>query len=131
MRDANDVAERLDIFDSRLDGLDVARPGRVQNLLVLVDGGIGPVVVHGASIFEDSVENAQQAERDDRFLVDHVELIADGIDGGACTCRENGGLAREGGAWQGVDDGLGLLLGLLDRDVGCVALRCQGGGEGR
>lgn len=131
MRDADDVAERLDIFNSRLDGLDVALSGRVQNVLVLVDGGLSPFIVHGASIFEDSVEDAQQAEGDDGFLIHHVELIADGIDGGACTCRENGGLAREGVAWQGVDDGLGLLLGLLDGDVGCVALRCQGCGEGR
>lgn len=105
-------------------------PGRVQNLLVLADGGLGPVVVHGTTIFEDSVKDAQQAEGDDGFLVDHVELIADGPDGGACTCGEDGGLAREGTAWQGIDDGLGLLLGLLDRDVGLVALRCQGCGEG-
>lgn len=77
----------------------MAFSGRVQNLLVLADGAVGPFLVHGTTILEDSVEDAQQAEGDDGFLVDHVELVADGPDRGASTSREDGGLAREGIAW--------------------------------
>lgn len=81
--DLDNVAERLDIFDSCLDSLDVAFSGRVQNLLILADGGVGPFLVHGTAILEDSVEDAQQAEGDNGFFVENVELVADGVDGGA------------------------------------------------
>lgn len=76
-----------------------------------------------ASVFCDSPEDGQEREGDDGLLVDDVELIADGRDTEACSGGEHGGLGERAvsGDGDGVHQRLGLLLGVLLRQVGVVA----------
>lgn len=119
--DLDDVAQRLDILDSGLDGLDVAFPCRVQDVLVLGDGGGSPLAIGRTSIFKDSVEDAQQAKGHDTFLVDHVQLIADGPDRDTGACGKDGSLAGDGRPGERVEDRLSLLLGFFGGNVAGVA----------
>lgn len=100
--------------------------GSVQNASNLLVLTLSPLAVHGASVFDDGTPDAQQAESDDGLLVDNIVLVAEGVDGQAGGGGQDGGLGDERVAGQGVDDGLGLLLGVLGGDVG----RVTGGSEG-
>ena len=78
----HNTAELLDTLNSRLDSFGVVGSGSVQNTLDLVDLAVGPLLVHRASIFENSSPNAQETECDNGFLVDDVVFIAKGVDCG-------------------------------------------------
>lgn len=121
--DVNDTAEVLHSVNARLDGRSVVFPRRVEDACNLRIGLFCPLLVGRTSIFANGPENGQQAKGDDGFFVDDVELVADSCDGDTGTGRENGGLGDEAVAREGVEDGLGLLLGLLCWDVGVEAGR--------
>lgn len=76
--DFDNVAQRLDILDPFLDGAGVVAPGLVEDVLDLLDLTIRPLLVHGTTVLEDAVEDGQQAEGDDGFLVQDIKLVADG-----------------------------------------------------
>lgn len=57
------------------------RPRRIEDIANLTDLGIGPLLVQRASKLSDGRKYAEETERDDRFLVDNVQLVGDGPDG--------------------------------------------------
>lgn len=102
---------------------------RVQDILDLLDLPLRPVLIPRPAIFEDAVEDAEQAEGRDRFFVHHVQLVADSPDGDAGAGAQDGRLADQRAARKGVDDRLGALLGFFGWHVGGVA-SCEEGGQG-
>lgn len=98
---------------------------RVEDILLLLDLALSPLLVHGTTELGDGGEDAEQTEGDDGFLVHDVELVADGRDGETGASGEDGGLGDERVAGKRVEDGLGLLLGVLSWDAG----RGSGGGD--
>lgn len=87
--------------------------GRVQDASDLVDLRIGPLSVHWAGVFADSVEDAEKGESHDGLVVDDIVLVAERVDRGTGTGGKDGGLGDEGVSWKRVDDRLGLLLWVL------------------
>ena len=69
----------LDTLNSRLDSLGMVGSGCVQDALDLVDLAVGPLLVHWSTILENSCPNAQEAERDNCFLVYDIVFVAKGI----------------------------------------------------
>jgi hypothetical protein len=126
----NDTTELLHILNAGLDGIGVVGTSRVQNILVLLRLTISPLSVHGTTIFAESSEDAEQTECNDGFLIQDVKLVADGGNGETGSGRQDGGLGYERAAGEGVDDRLGLLLGLLGWDVRgesrCREVGCDG-----
>lgn len=126
----NNTTELLHILNAGLDGIGVVGTSRVQNILVLLRLALGPLSVQGATIFADSSEDTEQTECDDGFLIKDVKLVADSGNGEASSGRQDGGLGDERVARQGVNNGLGLLLGLLSWDVRgesrCREVGCDG-----
>lgn len=94
----------------------------VENLLDLPGLVVRPVLVHRPSVGKDPVEDRQETEGDDGFLVDDVQLVGDGPDGHASGCGENGGFAGHAGTWKSIDDGLRGAFGVLRRHVRGVAV---------
>jgi hypothetical protein len=124
----NNTAEVLDAGDALLDGIGVVLAGGVEDVLDLVGLVLGPLLVGGATVDGHAGVDGKQTDHDDGLLVDDVELVADGGDGDTGTGGEDGGLAQDAVAGQGVEDALGLLLG---RGSGLVALQAGlDGGHG-
>lgn len=124
----DNTTELLHVLNASLDSIGVVGTSRVQNILVLLRLTLSPLPVHGATIFAESSEDTDQTECDDSFLVENVKLVADRGNRETGSGRQDGGLGDERVAGQGVNDGLGLLLGLLSgnvrgesrcREVGC------------
>lgn len=90
--DLNNIAQWLDVLDSCLDGLGVPCPGGVQDILEFLLGVLAPFLVHGTTILEDTVEDSQQTEGDDGFLVENVEFVADCPYGDTSTSGKDRGL---------------------------------------
>jgi hypothetical protein len=128
--DVDNAAHLLDVLDPGLDGLGVVGTGGVEDVLDLLVVCLGPLGVHGTSVLDDAGPDGDEAEGDDGLLVHHVVLIADGVGAETGGAAEDGGLADQAVAGQGVDDALGLLLGLLGGDVAVVA-DGDGGGQRR
>lgn len=124
--DLDDTAHLLDVVDASLDSLGVVGAGGVEDASDLLVLALGPFAVHGTSVLDDGTPDTQQAEGDDCLLVDDIVLVAESVDGQTGGGGQDGGLGDERVARQAVDDGLGLLLGVLGGDVG----RAAGGGEG-
>lgn len=101
----------------------MVRPSSVQDAGDLVDLLLRIAGPSGTSVVCDSPENGQQAECDDGFFVDDVELVADGSHAQACSCREHGSFRDGAVSWDGyrVEQRLGLLLRILLRHIGVVA----------
>lgn len=108
----------------------MVRAGSVQNVLVLLDLALSPLLVHRATILGDESEDAEQTESGNGFLVENVELVADGSNGETGASGEDSGLRGQGLAREGVEDRLGLLLGVLARDVRVGPGRGQVSGDG-
>lgn len=126
--DVDNAAHLLDVLNAGLDGLGVVGAGAVEDVLDLLVLSLGPLLVGRAAVLEQTSPDGQQAHGNDRLLVHDVVLIAEGIDGETGGTTEEGGLADEAAAGKGVDDALGLLLGLLG---GHVARVSHGGGRNR
>lgn len=69
----------------------------------------------------DSPVDGQQAEHDNRFVVDNVDLVGDGSNGQPCAGGQERGLGYNVVAGQAVKDRSGLVLGVLLWDIGLVA----------
>ena len=81
----------------------------------------------------DSPEDGEQRKRNNRLLVDNVDLVADGCNGETCTSGEDGCLGGDAATRKGVDDGLSLRLRVVLRNVGLEACGDKGsvcGGNG-
>lgn len=126
--DVDNAAHLLDVLNAGLDGLGVVGSGAVEDVLDLLVLSLGPLLVGRAAVLEQTSPDGQQAHGNNRLLVHDVVLIAEGIDAEAGGTAEEGGLADEAAAGKGVDDALGLLLGLLG---GHVARVSHGGGRNR
>lgn len=122
----DDTTHLLDVLDPVLHGLRVVGTSGVQDALDLLVLGLGPLLVHRATILDQSAPDAQQTEGDDGLLVDDVVLVADGVDGQTSSGGQNGGLGDERVPGQGIDDGLRLGLSWVLGHVG----RRTGGGQG-
>lgn len=87
-----------------------------------------PTRVHGTSICVDSPVDCQKRQHDNAFLVDDVELVADGGYGETGAGGEDGGLGSEAVAGEGLEDGVGGRFEVLL--LGNIALGAAGGGGG-
>lgn len=126
----NDRRHLLDVLDAGLDGLSVVGTGRVQDVLDLVGLLIGPLLVERTTELDETTPNGEQAEGDDGLLVHDIVLVGDGVDGETGGGGEDGGLGHEVAAGKGVDDGLGLGLGVLGGEVRRVAGASDGAERG-
>ncbi len=64
----------------------MVRPRLVEQFLDLSNLAVRPLRVAGSAVLEDTVKDGQQAEGDNGFFIDNVQLVADGPDGNTCTC---------------------------------------------
>lgn len=135
--DINNTGHLLDVVNAMLDGVGVVSAGSVEDVLVLLDLAVSPLAVSRATVLGHGGEDGEKAEGGDGLLVHHVELVGDGGDGQTGGGGQGGGLGDERVAGDGVQDRLGLLLGVLGGDVGGRASRGQSrdsrdtGGNGR
>ena len=114
--DINHTAQILNILHARLDSIGVIFPRRVENVFDLVALALGPCLVSRPCIVVDSPVNGQERQHSDALLVDHVQLIADGGNGQAGTCREDGGLGRQAVARKCIENRVRRALGILLRN---------------
>ena len=122
--DVNDTAEVLDALDALLDS--------VQDTRDLVDLLLRIVSPSRSSVLGNGPEDGKEREGDNGLLVDDVELVADSGDTETGSRGEDGGLGEGAVAGDGyrVEDGLGLLLGVLLGQVGLIAGLDGDGGQG-
>jgi hypothetical protein len=130
--DVNDAAEVLDALDARLDGRGVVGTGGVQDARDLFRLLLRIVSPRRPRVLCDGPEDGQQRQSDDGLLVDDVELVANRRDAQPSTCGEHSGLGEGAVAGHGyrVEHGLGLLLGVLLRQIRAVAGLRGDGREG-
>lgn len=119
--DVNNAAHLLDVLNAGLDGLGVVSAGAVEDVLDLQVLSLGPLLVGRAAVLEQTSPDGQQADGNDSLLVHDVVLIAEGVDAETGSTAEEGGLADQVVAGEGIDDALGLLLGFLGGDVAGVS----------
>lgn len=124
----NNTTHLLDILDAGLDSLGVVGAGAVEDVLDLLILSLGPGLVSGTSVLDETTPDGDQAESDDRLLVHDIVLIADGVGAETGGAAEDGCLAEQAAAREGIDEALGLLLGVLG---GYVARVADGGGGQR
>lgn len=135
--DVDNTGHLLDVVNALLDGAGVVGTGSVEDVLVLLHLALSPLAVGRATVLGHSGEDGEQTEGGDGLLVHHVELVGDGGDGQTGGGGQGGGLGNQRVTGDGVQDRLGLLLGVLGGDVGGRASRGQGrdgrdtGGNGR
>ena len=115
--DLNNIGQLLDVLDALLDGVGMVGTSGVQNVPLLLDLALSPLLVQRATVLGEGSKDAENREGDDGFLVEDVELIADSGNGKTGSSREDRGLGSHGLTGQGVEDRLGLLLRVLARDV--------------
>lgn len=127
--DVNNTTHLLHVVDAGLDGLGVVGTGAVEDVLDLLVLRLSPGLVAGATVLDEACPDGEQADGNDRLLVHDVVLIAEGVDAETGGAAEDGSLAEQAASGERVEDALGLLLGLLGRDVAGVAN--GGGGESR
>ena len=63
--DLNDITQGLDILDARFDGICVTILCCVHDIFDLLNLASRPFIVHRPPVFEDTVEDTQQAESHD------------------------------------------------------------------
>lgn len=103
--------------------------GAVEDVLDLLVLSLGPGGVAGTTVLDEATPDGQKAEGDDGLLVHDIVLAGEGVDAETGGGAEDGGLAEQAVAGDGIDDALGLLLGLLGGHVAVVA--DSGGRDGR
>lgn len=130
--DVNDTAEVLDALDALLDSGGVVLTGSVQDTRDLVDLLLRIVSPSRSGVLGNGPEDGKEREGDNGLLVDDVELVADSGDTETGSRGEDGGLGEGAVAGDGyrVEDGLGLLLGVLLGQVGLIAGLDGDGGQG-
>lgn len=125
----NNAGELVDVVHTLLNSAGVVVTGSVQDVLVLLDLTLSPVPVGGTSILGNGREDAEKTEGGNGFLIQDVELVADGGNGETGSGGEDGRLGDQSVAGQRVEDRLGLLLGVFGGDVG-VQTDCRKVGDG-
>lgn len=105
--------------------------GSVQNVLLLLDLALSPLLVRGTTILGDTSEDTEQTEGSNSLFVKDVELVADRGNGETGSGRKDGSLGNKGVARKSIEDRLGLLLGVLAGDVGGRTGRREVGSDGR
>lgn len=118
----DDGAHLLDVLDAGLDSLGVVGTGRVEDALDLVALALGPLLVGRATVLDEATPDGEETDGDDGLLVDDVGLAADGVDAETGGGAEHGGLAQQAVAGEGVNDALGLLLGLLGGHIAAAGV---------
>lgn len=127
--DLDDAAHLLDVLNAALDGLGVVGTGAVEDVLDLVVLRLGPLLVGRATVLDQTTPDGEQADGDDGLLVHDVVLAGDAVDGETGGGAQDGGLAEQAVSGEGIDETLGLLLGLLGGDIAVESH--GGGGDGR
>jgi hypothetical protein len=127
--DVDNTAHLLNTLNTGLDGLGVVGAGAVEDVLDLLILSLGPLLVGRASVLDEAAPDGEQADGDNGLLVDDVVLVADGVDAQGGGAAEDGRLAEQAATGKGVEDALGLLLGVLGGNIGGVA--DARGGQGR
>lgn len=127
--DVNNTAHLLNALNAGLDGLSVVGTSAVQDVLDLLVLALGPLLVGRATVLDQTTPDSQQADGDDGLLVDDVVLVADGVDAQGGGAAQDGGLAKQAATGEGVEDALGLLLGVLGGHVAGVAHGSAGHGR--
>lgn len=132
--DVNDTTEVLNVVDALLHGGGVVGAGSVQDAGDLLDLLLGVAGPGRAGVMSDSPEDGQQTESDNGFLVDDVELVANGSHAETGTRGQDSGLGEGAVSGDGdrVQKRLGLLLGVFLGHIGVVAGRgdlCRDGRE--
>lgn len=126
--DVDNLAHLLDVLNASLDGLGVVGTSAVEDVLDLGVLRLGPLLVRGTTILDQTTPDGEQAEGNDSLLVHDIVLVAEGVDADTGSGAEDGALAEQVVAGDRIDDALGLLLGLLG---GNVAVEADGGsGDG-
>jgi hypothetical protein len=129
--DVDNTAHLLNTLNTGLDGLGVVGAGAVEDVLDLLILSLGPLLVGRASVLDEAAPDGEQADGDNGLLVDDVVLVADGVDAQGGGAAEDGRLAEQAATGKGVEDALGLLLGVLGGNIGGVTdARGGQGGEG-
>lgn len=128
--DVNNTFHLLHVLDAGLDSGGVVGPGLVEDVEDLLVLAIGPLRVHGATVLDEATPDSEKAEGNDGLLVHNVVLIADGVDRETGSAGKNGGLGEKAVSGERIDNGLGLLLGVLGGNVGGVAGRRERGEGG-
>lgn len=126
----NNTGELVDVVHTLLNSAGVVVTGSVQDVLVLLNLTLSPLAVSGTTILGNGSENAEKTEGGNGFLVQDVELVADGGDGDTGSGGKDGSLGNQGVARKRVEDRLSLLLGILSRDVGGRTGRRNVGSDG-
>lgn len=103
--------------------------GAVEDVLDLVVLRLGPLLVGRATVLDQTTPDGEQADGDDGLLVHDVVLAGDAVDGETGGGAQDGRLAEQAVSGEGVDEALGLLLGLLGGDIAVESH--GGGGDGR
>jgi hypothetical protein len=67
--DINNSVQLLNIVNALLDGVGVVGTRSVQDVLVLLNLAIGPLLVYGTAVLSNSGEDAEQTESGNGFLV--------------------------------------------------------------
>jgi hypothetical protein len=101
-----------------LDSVGVIGPGGVENILLLLDLTLCPLLVHRATILSDGCEDTEKTECCNSLLVENVELVADRGDRKTSTGGEDGRLRNKGVSRQGIYYRLGLGFGILSWNIG-------------
>lgn len=127
--DLNNAAHLLDVLNTALDSLGVVGTGAVEDVLDLVVLRLGPLLVGRATVLDQTTPDGEKADGDDGLLVHDIVLVAEAVDGKTSGAAEDGSLAEKAVAGDGINDALGLLLGLLGRDTALVSR--GGSGDGR
>lgn len=128
--DINNTRELLDVANARLDSVGVVGTSSVQDVLVLVDLALRPLLIRGATVLGDGSEDTEDTEENNGFLVENIEFVADGSDGKTGRSGESGGLGNQAVAGDRIEDRLGLLLRVLAGDVGVHTDRGEGTSDG-
>lgn len=127
--DVDNTSHLLDVLNAALDSLGVVGTRTVEDVLDLLVLALGPRLVSGTTVLDETTPDGQQADGHDGLLVHDVVLIADGVDAETSSAAEERRLAEEAASGEGVDDALSLLFGLLGGNVAGVA--DSSGGHGR
>lgn len=126
----NNTSQLGDRVNPLLDSLCMVRPSTIQDVLNLLGLSSRPLGVRWPTVLPHRPEDREKAEGDDSLIVDDVELVGDSRHGDTRGGGEDSSLGGEGAAWEGVENGVGLALG-VDGDVwGGALIADQGWADG-
>lgn len=126
----NNTRKLVDVVNALLDRVRVVGPGGVQDILEVLNLGIGPLLVCRTTVLGNTNEDAHDAEKSDGLLIDDVQFVADGGDRETGSGGKRSGLGDQAVTGNRVEKRLGLLLGLFGGDIRVRAGRSDVAGDG-